>query len=87
MIFLLLIILNYEKPCAGVSKFLPFSPAREEVAEFKPIQIEPSSSTCGLELKETLCDNRYQDSTQCSNSSSIINCFQICPYGKRFFRD
>lgn len=59
-------------------------PPREEISAFKPIAITPTSSTCGLELKETLCDNRFQDSKSCSNASSIINCYQICPFGNTF---
>ena len=54
---------------------------REEISIFKPIIMNPRSSTCGLEFKENLCDNRYQEKEICSNSSAIISCFQACPYG------
>ncbi len=59
-------------------------PSRIEVSSFKPTQIQPTSATCGLELKETLCDNRFQDAAFCSNASSVISCNQICPYGNNF---
>ena len=32
-------------------------------------------------MQESLCDNRFQDSSLCSNLSSIIYCDQTCPYG------
>ncbi len=59
-------------------------PPREDISSFKPVQLQPESAICGLDLKETLCDNRFQDSTLCFNDSSIIHCSQICPYGNMF---
>ena len=59
-------------------------PLKEEIGRYKPIEINPTSSTCGLDLKETLCDNRFQDNQFCSNISSAIECHQICPYGNAF---
>ena len=56
-------------------------PNAENVAFYKPVEISPPGSTCGLETKSSLCDNRYQNNALCSNSSSIINCLQQCPYG------
>lgn len=57
---------------------------KEEISHHKPIKINPTSSTCGLDLKETLCDNRFQDNRFCSNISSVIECHQICPYGNAY---
>lgn len=54
-------------------------PAAENIAVNKPLIIQPTGSTCGLELKDTLCDNRLQD--KCSNSTSLFYCDQSCPYG------
>ncbi len=52
------------------------------VAIFKPVQMSPIGCTCGLNIQDTLCDNRLQNSKICSsNDSSIINCLQTCPYG------
>jgi hypothetical protein len=56
-------------------------PEADNIAIFKPIAIQPIGSTCGLELKDTLCDNRVQDSKSCSNSSSLFYCDQSCPFG------
>ncbi len=57
-------------------------PPSENIAVFKPLKLIPSGSTCGNELKDTLCDNRIQNSrNQCSNRSSIFYCDQTCPYG------
>jgi len=56
-------------------------PPVQSVATFKNVELTPAGSTCGLEYKDTLCDNRYQNSKLCSNTSATIYCDQTCPYG------
>ena len=56
-------------------------PPVEYVAINKPLELHPTGSTCGLELKDTLCDNRLQDPRLCSNASSLFYCDQSCPFG------
>jgi hypothetical protein len=58
-----------------------FYPSAEYISINKPREIQPIGSSCGIELKDTLCDNRIKDSKGCSNSSSIFFCDQSCPYG------
>ncbi len=58
-----------------------FYPPVEYISINKPKEIQPIGSSCGIELKDTLCDNRIKDSKGCSNSSSIFFCDQTCPYG------
>lgn len=56
-------------------------PPGDYIATYKPALITPIGSVCGLEYKDTLCDNWYTDDQSCSNSSRIIYCDQTCPYG------
>lgn len=56
-------------------------PPIDNIATYKPISISPTGSICGLELKDTLCDNRYLDDKACANKSLLFNCDQACPYG------
>ena len=54
-------------------------PPIEYIAINKPLDIHPTGSTCGLELKDTLCDNRLQDPRKCANATFF--CDQSCPFG------
>jgi len=54
-------------------------PPIEYIALNKPLDIHPTGSTCGLELKDTLCDNRLQDPRLCANATFF--CDQSCPFG------
>lgn len=56
-------------------------PPSENIALYKPIYISPSGSICGLEFKDTLCDNRFTDQQSCSNLERIFFCDQTCPHG------
>ncbi|CAF0916506.1 unnamed protein product, partial [Brachionus calyciflorus] len=56
-------------------------PPPENIAPFKSISLFPIGSICGLEYRDTLCDNRYTDPYSCSNSSLFFYCDQTCPYG------
>ena len=71
-------------------------PPSANIARGKPLRISPSGSTCGMELKDVLCDNRLIGSYQCGNSNgnnssaengngnvstSTFYCDQSCPYG------
>ena len=59
-------------------------PETINISDFKPINISPYGSTCGLDFKDTLCDNRLEDNKFCSNISNIIYCDQTCPFGNVF---
>ena len=70
-----------------IDKFLQinaavFYPQGLNVGKFKPVSLNPLGGTCGVELAESLCENRFQNSKLCTNSSSVINCDQTCPYGR-----
>ena len=54
-------------------------PISFNIAPFKPLRLSPTGSTCGLEFKDTLCDNRIEGN-RC-NSNSIFFCDQTCPFG------
>jgi hypothetical protein len=56
-------------------------PEADNIAINKQVLIHPMGSTCGLELKDSLCDNRFQDNKLCSNTSALFYCDQSCPYG------
>lgn len=58
-------------------------PPLENISLLKPLTIQPSGSTCGLEVKDTLCSNLILDdsNTVCSNVSNLFKCDQSCPYG------
>ncbi|RNA01582.1 atlastin-like isoform X2 [Brachionus plicatilis] len=56
-------------------------PASENIALFKPVYVSPQGSTCGLEYKDTLCDNRFTDDKSCSSPERIFFCDQTCPHG------
>lgn len=55
-------------------------PPSENIAIYKPLFVHPTGTTCGLELKDTLCDNRLVN-TPCSNASNLFFCDESCPYG------
>ena len=55
-------------------------PPSENIGKLKPLKLSPSGSICGLEIKDTLCDNRLPEN-MCSNRSSVFFCDQTCPYG------
>ena len=69
----------------GLTSGLVQIPAARNLALTSRLELVPSSSTCGVEVKETMCNNKY-DSRQSvsdirkSNCSEII-CDQSCPYG------
>ena len=78
---ILFILLNYlvSETCSTL-----LFPESVVVSELKPVELSPFGSTCGLDFKETLCDNRLQDRQLCSNSSNLIYCDQTCPYANVF---
>lgn len=80
MIFVLkyILIVNYLIKLGSLKLLYP---PNENLATYKPISIKPSGTTCGLELKDTLCNNLLLDDRACSNSSSLFYCDQSCPYG------
>ena len=82
--------MNFLKSCFLIVHFLAWPrlktcdllyPPSENIALFKPVSISPSGSTCGLEFKDTLCDNRFTEPKSCSNPDRIFFCDQTCPYG------
>lgn len=60
-----------------------FYPPTENIALFKPYKIRPSGTSCGLEVKDTLCLNNIINGTDitCSSPSSLFQCDQSCPFG------
>lgn len=55
-------------------------PSADNIALFKPIRLSPTGSTCGVELRDTLCTNRMLNASTCTDSNSFT-CDQSCPYG------
>lgn len=58
-------------------------PPIENIALFKPYRIRPGGTTCGLEVKDTLCVNNIFNGSEitCSAQANLFLCDQSCPYG------
>ena len=69
----------------GLTSGLVQIPPVRNLALTSRLELLPSSSTCGVEVKETMCNNRYDSRQSASdirkNNCSEIICDQSCPYG------
>jgi hypothetical protein len=84
----LIIWLATTSHCTNAAQLL--YPPVENLAPFKPTLIRPSGTTCGLELRDTLCSNLILDSKACQpqqqqqqpfiNSTSSTTTLSPSPY-------